>query len=164
MPVPHTKRELMSISRRNAIKGISAGMATAVVAPILSADTFPAKDEAIKADSQSDRLNVQIAHQWGNESIVAVIRNTSDHNTTITDISPVTAGYGRFDFSDLTKTGPVTLAAGEEVHVPFTVMGTPAKPFGHFDNRLQKMLKKSLAVTTTNSNVKVTTSMSPRIV
>jgi len=158
---------MMKITRRAAIKGIGAGI-TAVAAPAFSTTVIAAKHEPSEADARiellTDRLHVQIAHQWGKKSIAAVIRNTSDHEITITDISPVKTDHGYFDFSDLTKTGPMTLLAGQEVHVPFTVISTPVKPFGHFDNRLQKILKKTLAVSTTNSNAKVTTSMSPRIV
>ena len=149
----------MKISRRTAIKGIGTGIATAVASPALSA----ANNDS-PATAQSDSLHVQVAHKWGKQSIVAVVKNTSGHNTTITDMSPVTADYGRFDFSSLTETGPLTLAAGEEVYVPFTLTGTPVKPFGHFDNRLQKILKKSLTVSTTSRSARVTTSMSPRIV
>ena len=154
----------MKISRRTAIKGLSASIATSVAAPALAAEAFSTVNNNSPVAAQIDKLKVQVAHQWGKESIVAVIKNTSDRSTTITAISPVTADYGRFNFSELTKTGPLTLAAGEEVHVPFTLMGTPAKPFGHFDNRLQKILKKSMAISTTNNFAKVTTSMSPRIV
>lgn len=149
----------MKMSRRTAIKGISAGIATAVAAPV-----FAKTASANTADQNTDTIRVQIAHQWGNDSIAAVIKNTSTHNTTITNIDSVAADYGRFNFSDLTKNGPITLAAGEEVHVPFTIMSTPAKPYGHFDNRLQKTLKGSLSITTTKKVASVTTTLSPKIV
>jgi len=149
----------MNISRRTAIKSVGATVAAVATTPALATATH-----GISSDRQQDSLNVQIAHQWGKESIAAVIKNTSNTTTTITDIDSVAADYGRFDFSDLTRNGSLTLASGEEVHVPFSVMGTPVKPYGHFDNRLQKILRKSLRVSTTGKSVNVTTSLSPRII
>ena len=106
-----------------------------------------------------------MAHQWSKESLAAVIKNTSPHPATITEITPVIADYGRFNFSDLTREGPLTLAAGEEVHVPFTIMGTPVKPYGHFDNRLQKIIDKSLQISTSNhQSAKVLTPLNIRVV
>ena len=153
----------MNISRRTAIKGIGAGMATVVATPAVSTAAL-ATGNSSGTDEHSDKLTVKIAHQWGKESIAAVIKNTSDHSTTITSINPVAADYGRFEFSSLTDSGPLTLAAGEEVHVPFTPMGTPGKPYGHFDNRLQKILKESLKISTTGRTARATTSMGPVIV
>jgi len=147
----------MKVSRRTAIKSIGAGVAAATLPGI--AQSFQAA-----TTHNTDALRVQIAHQWGKDSIAAVIKNTSTHPTTLTDISSVSADYGRFNFSDLTRNGPLTLAAGEEVHVPFTVMGTPVKPYGHFDNRLQKKLKESLSISTANRSVNVTTSLTPVVV
>jgi len=159
----------MKISRRTAIKGIGASMATTAAAPALSAralsaDAFSIIDDNSANPAQTDKLNVQVAHQWGKESIVAVIKNTSDHSTTITDINSVAAEYGRFNFESLTRNGPLTLSAGEEVHVPFTVMGTPVTPYGHFDNRLQKQLKKALKISTASRSTKVATAMGPKLV
>jgi len=151
----------MKISRRTVVKGIGAGLCSTTATSVL------ASDYNRKRHSESeyqDTLRVQIAHRWGGEGIAAVIKNTSDHNTTITDINSVAVDHGRFNFADLTRNGPLKLGAGEEVHVMFTVMGTPAKPYGHFDNRLQKQLRKSLKVTTTDKNARVTSSMNPKIV
>lgn len=149
----------MNISRRTAIKSVGATLAGVATTRAI-ASTGSAQSSA----NHQDSLSVQIAHQWGKESIAAVIKNTSDNSTTITDINSVVANHGRFDFSKLTRNGSLTLASGEEVHVPFTVMGTPVKPYGHFDNRLQKILKQSLKVSTANQSVNVTTSLSPRII
>ena len=46
-----------------------------------------------------------------------MIKNTSDHDTTITDINSVAIDHGRFNFADLTRNGPLKLAAGEEVRL-----------------------------------------------
>ena len=148
----------MKISRRTVVKGIGAGIFSTTVTSVL------ANSAENKTPVSQDTLSVQIAHQWGNESIAAVIKNTSDKSTTITDINSVAAEYGRFNFESLTRNGPLTLSAGEEVHVPFTVMGTPVTPYGHFDNRLQKQLKKALKISTGNGLSKVTTAMGPKLV
>ncbi len=154
----------MTISRRTVVKGLSTGFcSTALITkmtPAMATANKPASDNG----ASNDTLRVQIAHQWGSNSIAAVIKNTSGHSATITDINSVSADYGRFNFSDLTKSGPLTLSAGEEVYVPFTVMGTPARPYGHFDNRLQKHLQRSLKISTSNQFAKVTTSVSPKVV
>lgn len=151
----------MKISRRAVVKSLC----TSLGATALSTTLAPAMaKETIEHSANEDSLRVQIAHRWGDESIAAVIKNTSDHSTTITEINSVTADYGRFNFADLIKNGSLTLSAGEEVHVPFTVMGTPVKPYGHFDNRLQKHLKQSLRITTGNRFAKVTTSINPKLV
>ena len=158
----------MKISRRTIVKGIGAGIFSTTATSVLAnagKDSQSGSNDPPKTFNPQDTLRVQIAHKWGENSIAAVIRNTSGRCTTITNINSVTADYGRFNFSNLTRNGPVTLAAGEEVHVPFTVMGTPAKPFGHFDNRLQKHLQRSLYISTDTSKIaKVVTSMGPRVV
>ena len=147
----------MKISRRTAIKGLGAGLASAAI---------PATHAAsVQSAGATDTFSVQVAHQWSKESLAAVIKNTSPHPATITEITPVIADYGRFNFSDLTREGPLTLAAGEEVHVPFTIMGTPVKPYGHFDNRLQKIIDKSLQISTSNhQSAKVLTPLNIRVV
>jgi len=147
----------MKISRRTVVKGIGAGIASAAI---------PANSPAAIANraADSDKFTVQLAHQWGKDSLGAVIKNTSDHPATITNMTSVAADYGRFNFSELTDKGPLTLLAGEEIHVPFTVMGTPVKPYGHFDNRLQKKIKQSLKISTTNKVALVSTTMNPKIV
>lgn len=150
----------MKISRRTVVKGLSAGFCSTALATSLA----QAKSSAIEDTATNDTLRVQIAHRWGGNSIAAIIKNTSDHSATITDINSVSADYGRFNFTDLTKNGPLTLSAGEEVHVPFIVMGTPTRPYGHFDNRLQKHLKRSLKISTVNQFTKVITSLSPKVV
>lgn len=149
-------RHDMKISRRTVIKSIGASAASLTAASAVSAKT--------KNTEKADTISVQIAHQWAEDSIAAVIKNTSAHHTAITNINSVTADYGRFNFEALTSNGPLHLAPGQEVHVPFTVMGTPVKPYGHFDNRLQKKLKESLVVSTANTLSKVSTSISPRLV
>lgn len=159
--VPH-KRDKMKISRRTVVKGLTT-LGTTALATKLTPAIASTRGASEHAESD-DTLRVQIAHRWGDESIAAVIKNTSNHGTTITDINSVTADYGRFNFAELTKKGSLTLAAGEEVHVPFTVMGTAAKPYGHFDNRLQKHLQKSLRISTSQPFARVTTSLSPKIV
>jgi len=146
----------MKISRRTVVKGMGAGIATAAIPVTSSAIANHAVD--------SDNFTVQVAHQWGKDSLVAVIKNTSDHPATITKMTSVAAEYGRFNFSELIDKGPLTLLAGEEIHVPFTVMGTPVKPYGHFDNRLQKKIKQSMKISTTNKIALVSTTMNPRIV
>ena len=148
----------MTISRRTVVKGLGAGICSTALTPALAKSNHQHKLES------HDTLRVQLAHQWGSESIAAVVKNTSRHSTTITDMNSVAADYGRFNFSELTENGPLTLAAGEEIHVPFILMGTPAKPFGHFDNRLQKHLKSTLKISTTNSRTRVTTASGPKIV
>ena len=149
----------MNISRRTAIKSIGAGLATAAI------PSSQAADDAISSIN-TDTFSVQLAHQWGKDSLVAIVKNTSSHPATITQFSPgaVVADYGRFNFSQLTDNGPLTLAAGEEAHVPFTIMGTPVKPYGHFDNRLQKIIRDSLTINTKNKVAKVTTALSTRLV
>ena len=146
----------MKISRRTAVKGMGAAIATAAI-PVTSAAVA---NHAVNSDS----FTVQVAHQWGKDSLVAVIKNTSDHPATITKMTSVAAEYGRFNFSELTDKGPLTLPAGEELHVPFTVMGTPVKPYGHFDHRLQMKIKQSMKISTTNNVAQVSTTMNPRIV
>ena len=149
----------MNISRRTAIKSIGAGLAGAAI---------PSSHASVDITNgiNTDSFSVQLAHQWGKDSMVAIVKNTSDHPATITQFAPgaVVADYGRFNFSQLTDNGPLTLAAGEEAHVPFTVMGTPVKPYGHFDNRLQKIIRDSLTINTQNRVAKVTTTLSPKIV
>lgn len=152
----------MKISRRTIVKGIGAGICSTTVTSVLA--NASRRKSLLSKDTAQDSLSVQIAHQWGDESIAAIIKNTSDHNTTITDINSVAAEYGRFNFAALTRNGPLTLAAGEEVHIPFTVMGTPVAPYGHFDNRLQKQLKKTLRISTDNRKTRVRTAMHPIIV
>ena len=152
----------MKISRRTVVKSLTT-LSTAALTTKLTPAVASTQGTSENSDSD-DTLRVQIAHRWGDESIAAVIKNTSDHSTKITDINSVTADYGRFNFADLTKNGSLTLRAGEEIHVPFTAMGTPAKPYGHFDNRLQKHLQKSLKISTSQPLARVTTSLSPKIV
>ena len=144
----------MKISRRTVVKGLGAGIASAAI---------PVSGAAV-ANSATDTFAAQLAHQWGKDSLVAVVKNTSDHSATITDMTSVVAEYGRFNFSELTRNGSLTLAAGDEIHVPFTVMGTPVKPYGHFDNRLQKKIRESLQISTTNQVAQVSTTLNPRIV
>lgn len=152
----------MKISRRTVVKGLSAGFCSTALATSLAPAL--AKSSTTDGPATNDTLRVQIAHQWGGDSLAAVIKNTSDHSATITDINSVAADYGRFNFADLIKNGPLMLSAGEEVYVPFTVMGTPTKPYGHFDNRLPNHLKRSLKISTNNPLTKVTTSMGPKLV
>ncbi len=148
------------ISRRTALKGIGAGIASAALARTANAGI----SSTTSYTANTDTFRVQLAHRWGNDSLAAVIKNTSPHAVTITNATPVAADYGRFNFSKLTHRGPLTLAAGEEVHVPFEVMGTSVKPYGHFDNRLQKKLNEALVISTKNASSKVTTTLNPRIV
>jgi len=147
----------MKLSRRTIIKGIGATAAS-------TAMTHTASGVLKDSDANTDTFRVQVAHQWGKDGLAAVIKNTSPHTVTITDITEVIGEYGRFNFSDLTRNGPLQLTAGEEVHVPFRVMATPVKPYGHFDNRLQKKIKDSLAIPTTNPAAQVSTTRNPRIV
>ena len=155
----------MTISRRTVIKGLGASIATTSALAVSSGIAgASAGVDASRSEDLPDSLNVQLAHQWGDDSLAAVIRNTSGHTVTLLDINSVAADYGRFNFSELTRNGPITLAPGAEIHVPFVQMGTPVKPYGHFDNRLQKLLKASMTVSTTNPVASVSTSMSPRIV
>ena len=144
----------MKMSRRTVVKGIGAGIASAAIPRGVDA----------QSELSDEKFSVQVAHRWGGNSIAAVIKNKSNHPATIVDITSVAADYGRFNFSELTKNGALTLAAGEEVVIPFTVMGTPVKPYGHFDNRLQKKLKESLKITTTQKHAQVKVSVSPRVV
>lgn len=154
----------MKISRRTVVKGLGTGIFSTALASQASGISPSLTSQNTDNPATDDTLRVQIAHRWGADSIVAVIKNTSDHSATITDINSVATDYGRFNFSDLTKYGPLTLTSGEEIHVPFTVMGTPVKPYGHFDNRLQKHLKRSLKIATTSQSTQVTTSLNPKVV
>lgn len=147
----------MEVSRRTVIKGIGAGIASAAI-------PASAAISSNKSNHTTDTFRIRIAHQWSNESVAAVIKNTSPQSTTITGMTSVVTDHGRFDFSELTDNGPLTLAAGEELNVPFTVMGTPAKAYGHFDHRLQKKIRESLVITTANQSAKVSITLNPQIV
>lgn len=154
----------MKITRRTAIKGLAASVASATIANGVKAGTVPKFASKDFNPDNTDTFKVQVAHRWGNESLAAVIKNTSPHAATINNVNSLSADYGRFNFSTLTQHGPLTLAAGEEVIVPFEVMGTPVNAFGHFDNRLQKRLQEALVISTENASAKVTTTLNPRIV
>ena len=158
----------MDQSRRNTLKAIGATTIAATIGTLTPLSVATAVENSPVASPLSvDQFSVFIEHTWGGQEATVVIKNTSDHSATITDIKPsfVSAEPGLFDFSVVTRNGSRTLERDEEVRIPFTRMGSPMTAIGHFDHSLQKHLRNTLTIRTDQWQVaKTTTSLSPKIV
>lgn len=158
----------MDQTRRNTLKALSAtgmGIAISTIAPLATANTL-ANLNTKNALNLND-FTVQIEHAWGGTDASVVIKNTSGHASTITRISPsyLSAEPGLFDFGKATQDGPLTLAADEELRIPFTPMASPAATIGHFDHSIQKRLRETLTIQTDQLRIaKTSTTLNPRIV
>lgn len=157
----------MDQTRRNTLKVIGAtgaGIAIGGFAPI--ANAIAISDSPDTPDFNVDKFNARIEHTWGGLDANLVIKNTTGQSATIHQVSPsyLTAEPGIFDFSAITKNGPLTLAADEEIRIPFTRMGTSAT-IGHFDRSIQKRLRDTLTIKTEPHRIAtISTTLNPTIV
>ncbi len=151
----------MDQSRRTTLKALGAAGISAATG-ITAAGTALADSNP----SSGNRFSIRLEHSWTGTQTHVIIKNSATEAATISNITPafLSAEPGIFDFSKITSHGPVTLAAGEEIRVPFVQMGTPVT-IGHFDHTVQKRLKASLVIETEGLRIADTrVSLNPRIV
>ncbi len=166
--VDHTRRRTLKAGALS-VSGLSlAGIAGVAQAVPWGDHNYHSKvTDATKKNitETTDQISLKVRHSWSGNDLAVALTNKSNHEITITAITParVTLPRGEFDFASLLTNGSLKLAPGESKEIPLQahtsqpstigasyslVSAAVSTGYGYFDRSVQQQLKSRIVIAT----------------